>query len=59
MWTLVGIPCCLSWIACGSVAKAQICIISSIAGLGMKNVNPIYTSTKMATYAFGECGWFE
>ena len=39
--------------------KGQICIVSSIAGLGMKNVNPIYTSTKMATYAFGECGWFE
>ncbi|KAK8819333.1 hypothetical protein WA577_005283, partial [Blastocystis sp. JDR] len=34
--------------------KGQICIVSSIAGLGMKNVNPIYTSTKMATYAFGE-----
>ena len=39
--------------------RGQICIISSIAGLGMKNVNPIYTSTKMATYAFGECEWFE
>ena len=39
--------------------RGQICIISSIAGLGMKNVNPIYTSTKMATYAFGECRCLE
>ena len=35
--------------------RGQICIMSSVAGLGMKSVNPIYTSTKMATYAFGEC----
>lgn len=35
--------------------RGQICIVSSVAGLGMKSVNPIYTSTKMATYAFGEC----
>ncbi len=33
----------------------QICILSSVAGLGMNFISPMYSSCKMAVYAFGEC----
>lgn len=32
----------------------QICILSSVAGLGMNFISPMYSSTKMANFAFGE-----
>ena len=33
----------------------QICILSSVAGVGMNFISPMYSSCKMAVYAFGEC----
>lgn len=33
----------------------QICILSSVAGLGMNFISPMYSSCKMAVYAIGEC----
>ena len=35
----------------------QICILSSVAGLGMNFISPLYSSTKIANYAFGEGTW--
>ena len=32
----------------------QICILSSVAGLGMNIISPMYSSCKMAVFAFGE-----
>lgn len=34
--------------------RGQICILSSVAGLGMNFISPMYSSCKMAVYAFGE-----
>lgn len=32
----------------------QICILSSVAGLGMNFISPMYSSCKVAVYSFGE-----